>query len=161
MRSVPLFPHDSPTANLLVGHPLTKELAVNINRHLLVIGIFELLASAAALARDPQLLLKHGTYVSNGERCKDSSNANLLSWDGVGFAGAHSSKCSSAIVHHHGARYQVATTCSALGDGSPNVSGHDYSDSFLLRRLSVTAFEVVKPKQLKRTYRWGGVTDPA
>jgi hypothetical protein len=107
-----------------------------------------------AFSQDQQITLKHGVYVRQETPCKDAPNAAIISWDGVGFSGAHSSKCTSRVVHTDGMQFRVNTTCSALGDGSPNPAGHDYVDSFLLTQLSNTRFEVLRKSQGKNAYRW-------
>jgi hypothetical protein len=65
-----------------------------------------------ASASDHQLLLKHGIYV-RGKLCKDAANAEILFWDGIGFSGAHSSKCTSLVLHREGTRFQIETTSAA------------------------------------------------
>lgn len=107
----------------------------------------------AASSSDQPLVLKHGVYV-RGPSCKDAPNAEMLVWDGKGFSGAHSSQCTSEIMRQSGARFQVKTTCLALGDGAPNPSGFEYTDSFLLNRLSSTLFEQLKENHTKATFRW-------
>ena len=82
-----------------------------------------LLVPALALAQREQLPLKHGTYVLANIACKEPPLAAMMSWDGVGFSGPHASKCVSHVLSHHGSRFSVTTTCSALGDGTPNPSG--------------------------------------
>jgi hypothetical protein len=111
-----------------------------------------------ASASDQQLLLKHGIYV-RGISCRDAANAEILSWDGIGFSGAHSSKCTSRVLHREGTRFQVKTTCSAIGDGPPNLAASDHVDSFSLNRLSGTRFELVKENQSKATFRWCSVAN--
>jgi hypothetical protein len=74
-----------------------------------------------AAASDQQLLLKHGIYV-RGKSCKDAANAEIQFWDGIGFCGAHSSKCTSRVLHREGARFKTETTCSAVGDGTRNLA---------------------------------------
>jgi hypothetical protein len=66
-----------------------------------------------ASASDQQLLLNDGTYV-RGKSCKDAANAEILFSDGIGFSGAHSSKCTSRVLRRVGTRFQIETTCSAI-----------------------------------------------
>jgi hypothetical protein len=110
-----------------------------------------------ASSDDQPLSLKHGMYV-RGASCDDAANAEILSWDGVGFSGAHSSQCTSTITRQ-GGRFRVVTACAALGDGSSNASASAYKDLFSLNRLSSTRFELFRKDQKKATYRWCGVGD--
>jgi hypothetical protein len=111
-------------------------------------------------AQAQQLSLKHGVYVQEEISCKGAPNAAIIAWDGTGFAGAHSSKCTSHSVRKDGSHFQVSTTCSALGDGTPNPSGAPYVDSFLLTRLSGSSFEMLKGDQAPATFRWCSVKNP-
>jgi hypothetical protein len=101
-----------------------------------------------------QLSLRHGTYVRSTMPCKDAPSAAIISWDGSAFSGAHSSKCTSNVAHGEGSHFQVSTSCSAQGDGSQNYSGKDYVDSFLLNRISMNSFAILKENESDATYRW-------
>ena len=105
-------------------------------------------------AQGKSLSLKHGIYVELGTGCRDAPFAAMKEWDGVGFAGPHSSKCTSHILTHHANQYTVETACSALGDGSPNPSGHADKETIQLTRLSYINFVVSSAKKQTLTYRW-------
>jgi hypothetical protein len=124
-----------------------------------IIGAAWLFVPFIAFSQDPPLSLKHGVYVNAEARCRGAPNAGILFWDGTGFSGAHSSRCKSRVLKQSGARFQIDTTCKALGDGSPSPLVTDYVDSFLLTRLSSASFEVLKGNQIKATYRWRRVKD--
>jgi hypothetical protein len=113
-----------------------------------------LTAPLVSLSQTASLSLKHGIYVRRQEPCKDTPNAAMMGWDGVGFFGAHSSKCTSRVSHRDGSRFQLMTSCSALGDGSQDPSGTDHVDTFLLTRLSNQSFEIIKDNQPAMAYRW-------
>ena len=108
----------------------------------------------AVMAQDQPLLLKHGLYVQTGIACKDAPFAAMRSWDGHGFAGPHSSKCTSQVVLRHGNEYEVSTACSALGDGTPNPSGGVDKETLQLARISNVSFVVGNNSKPKLTYRW-------
>jgi len=74
------------------------------------------------LAQAP-LALKHGVYVQTGTPCTDPPNAAIVLWDGIGFSGAHDSKCTTMAdpPKKNGTR-RITTTCNALGDGTPTQS---------------------------------------
>jgi hypothetical protein len=119
------------------------------------------LASLALLAlplmagsADQHLSLKVGVYVRAESPCRGAPNAAILSWNGTGFSGAHSSQCKSHVEHQDGTRFAINTRCAALGDGSANTAGFDYTDSFVLNRLSRSRFELIKGDQDKAIYRW-------
>jgi hypothetical protein len=111
----------------------------------------------AALSQNPQLTIKPGIYVREPAQCKGAPNASIMSWDGVGFSGAHSSKCTSSVLHKNGREYEISTSCSSLGDGSPNPTGTPFVESFVLTRLSGTQFTIVKDNQPQGSYRWCSV----
>ena len=111
-----------------------------------------------AVAQTQPLSLKHGVYVQMSYECVGAPNAAVMFWDGIGFAGAHSSKCVSDLQSKDGRQFQVSTTCSALGDGSPDTSGH--VDSFTLTRQSSDRFEAVRAGRPSFTYRWCGAQEP-
>ena len=114
-----------------------------------------------ALAQEDQLLLKHGTYVQEPNECKDPPLAAMMYWDGVGFSGPHSSACTSSVLSHHGKQFSVSTSCTSLGDGTPNPSGQPYVEAFSLARLSSARFVMSKDKQTQSTYRWCSAAAPA
>ena len=111
------------------------------------------------VAQTDPLSLKHGVYVEKHEKCKGAPNAAIMVWDGVGFSGAHSSRCTSRVLHRDKNRFQVSTSCSALGDGSPSGSGTDAADSALLTRLSSTAFVMLRDRQEPRSFHWCSAND--
>ncbi len=106
------------------------------------------------MAQDQLVSLKHGVYVEAGTACKDAPFAAMKSWDGHGFAGPHSSQCTSQIVTRHGNQYKVRTACSALGDGTPNPSGHVDTETIQLTQLSDVSFAVGSQTKARLTYRW-------
>ena len=107
-----------------------------------------------ALAQHDQLSLKHGAYVLDSSDCKEPPFAAMLSWDGVGFFGPHSSRCKTRVLSLQGNQFKLSTTCAALGDGTPDTS--HYVDTFLLTRLSDTRFVIRKETKPENTYRWCG-----
>jgi hypothetical protein len=124
-------------------------------------GLSKTLMNAAWLSmpflaspQDQPLSLKHGVYVRENTPCKGAPNAAILFWDGIGFSGAHSSKCTSRVLRRNGTQFQITTACSALGDGSPIAPGHEDVDSFWLTRLSSTRFGVRKEHEAQGNYRW-------
>ncbi len=114
-----------------------------------------LIMPLAAVAQDAPLSLKHGIYVAKPSSCKGAPNARILQWDGVGFSGAHSSRCTTRVLSHLGTRYELSTTCSAMGDGSPDTSG--YVDLRSLTRTSATAFIMQARHQDQQAFRWCSV----
>ncbi len=106
------------------------------------------------LAQTNELSLKHGTYVETSMSCKEAPFAAVQAWDGVGFFGPHSSRCKSRLLSHHNNHFQISTSCSALGDGTPNPSGQDYSETITLTRLSQVRFVASSETKPERTFRW-------
>ena len=109
-----------------------------------------------ALADHDQLLLKHGTYVQEKYDCKEAPFAAMKTWDGIGFAGPHDSKCTTSVLSHHGNQFEISTGCSALGDGTPNPSGRVSVDRLSVIRLSNTSFTISTEAKPKATFRWCG-----
>jgi hypothetical protein len=107
-----------------------------------------------AVAQTQPLSLKQGVYVPITYECFEAPHAAILSWDGVGFSGPHSSKCTSDFETKDGKLFQVSTKCYALGDGSLDTSGH--VDTFTLSRQSSDRFEMVKAGTRGVVYRWCG-----
>jgi len=107
-----------------------------------------------ALTQDQQLTIDRGVYVREPAQCKGAPNAAIMSWDGVGFSGPHSSKCKSTVLSKNGKKYEISTSCSALGDGSPNPAGTPFVESFVLTWRSNTQFTVTKGNQPEGKYRW-------
>ena len=83
-----------------------------------------------------------------------------MQWDGVGFSGAHSSKCTSQVLSHEGNDFRVGTSCAAEGDGSANLPGHADVETFSLTRVTYTRFVVLREHESKGTYRWCGTGAP-
>ena len=75
---------------------------------------------AGSLMAEP-LPLSHGNYVQADLACEGAPLAALRTYDGRGLGGPHDSKCVSKIIDAHGNTYEVATSCTAAGDGSPVV----------------------------------------
>jgi hypothetical protein len=105
-----------------------------------------------AFLQSPQLALKPGVFVREPYSCKDAPNAGIRVWDGVGFSGAASRKCTTRVMSHRGERFRISTTCSALGNGTPDTSG--YAEELSLIRGSETRFAVEKQGQPEGTYPW-------
>ena len=120
----------------------------------IMISIVWLSMPLLIVAQADLLALKPGVYVEKHEQCKGAPNAAIMIWDGVGFSGAHSSRCTSRVLRRDKNRFRVSTSCSALGDGSPSDSGTDGRESFLLTRLSSAAFVVLRDRQQPRSLRW-------
>jgi len=118
-------------------------------------GLF--LMPLAAGCSEQSLSLKPGIYATGASACRGAANAQILTWDGVGFSGAHSSQCVSRVLHRRGSHIQLSTTCAALGDGSPNVGGAAYVETFWLNQLSSSQFELAREKQAPAIYRWCSV----
>lgn len=112
------------------------------------------LACPPCIAVSQQLTIRAGVYVREPAQCQEAPNASTLFWDGVGFSGPHSSHCTSAVFRKNVRRYNIRTSCSALGDGSPNPGGAPFTQSFALTRLSTTRFTIDKDNQPQGTYRW-------
>lgn len=112
------------------------------------------LACLPCVAVSQQLSIWAGVYVREPAPCQEAPNASILFWDGVGISGPHSSHCTSVVLRKNGRRYNIRTSCSALGDGSPNPAGAPFTQSFALIRLSTTRFTIDKENQPPGTYRW-------
>ena len=108
-------------------------------------------------AQTSSLSFKHGVYVAKQYPCKGAPNAGILQWDGIGLSGAHSSRCTTRVVSQAGTRYQLSTTCAAMGDGSPDTSG--YVDRRSLTRVSESAFVMQAPHQRQQAFRWCSAKD--
>jgi hypothetical protein len=117
-----------------------------------IIGAACLCASFVIRADAPSIALKHGVYVRDTSPCKDAPNASVLSWDGIGFSGAHSSQCKSRFKRLDATRFQVDTTCMALGDGTPAQSA--LPDTAVVSRFSNSRFGLIKENQAAAIYRW-------
>ena len=106
------------------------------------------------LGQGPDLGLKHGTYVQAPVSCKEPPFAAMQAWDGVGFFGPHSSRCTSRVLSHHNNHFRISTSCKAIGDGTPDPDGQSYVETITLTRLSRVRF--VKSSEAKResTFRW-------
>jgi hypothetical protein len=100
------------------------------------------------------LPIRHGQYVVSSVKCSDAPNAAILVWDGKGFSGAHSSACTSSANRRPDGRYDVATACTALGDGTPSAAGSEVKDSMILKTLSSKTFIVTKANVHDLSYRW-------
>jgi hypothetical protein len=122
------------------------------HRMFATLGLVLFLAPYASRADSPALQLKQGVYVAG--QCEHAPNAAILVWNGVGFSGAHSSQCVSKILSRRGSRFRVRTTCSAVGDGSPNASHADFVELVWLNRISDSHFELIKGAQEAIDYRW-------
>jgi hypothetical protein len=114
----------------------------------------------ALFAQYPKLTIKPGIYVREPAQCQGAPNASIMSWDGVGFSGPHSSQCKTTVLHKNDTTYEISDSCSALGDGSPNPGGTPFVESFVLTLLSDTRFTVARESQPKGTYRWCSRTAP-
>lgn len=112
------------------------------------------LVPLSAFSQNDDLSLKHGTYVLETSNCQGPAFAAMISWDGVGFSGPHSARCTSRVLSRHGDQFSVNTSCAALGDGSPDRSG--YVDTISLTRLSSTRFMISKENEPQGKYRWCG-----
>ena len=114
----------------------------------------------SAPAQDQSAIhLKHGIYVVSGTKCKDAPFAAMSIWDGVGFGGPHESQCKTKILHRHGHMFDISTTCSALGDGTPTTPSSSSerlivfgSETFSAR--SLTGAEKPRASADAVTYRW-------
>jgi len=112
-------------------------------------------ALSFALLAFPQgltLTLKPGVFVREPYACKDAPNAAIRVWDGAAFSGAGSSKCTTRVLSRQGEQFKISTTCSALGDGTPDNSG--YVEELLLTRQSDSRFIIARKDQPEGKYRW-------
>ena len=112
-------------------------------------------ALSFALLAFPQgltLTLKPGVFVREPYACKDAPNAAIRVWDGAAFSGAGSSKCTTRVLSRQGEQFRISTTCSALGDGTPDNSG--YVEELLLTRQSDSRFIIARKDQPEGKYRW-------
>lgn len=105
-------------------------------------------------AQNAKLNLKHGTYVDASVSCAASPFAGMRSWDGVGFFGPHSSRCTSHVLSRHGNHFQINSSCAALGDGTSNPEGQVENQNVSLIRLSNVSFVASEEAKPKTTYRW-------
>ncbi len=107
-----------------------------------------------ASPRGEQLSLRRGLYVIASVSCKEPPFAAMQSWDGVGFFGPHSSRCTSHVLSQQGKQFQIRTACKAVGDGSPLSTGQVDIEDITLVRLSNVRFEKSSGMKPKTTYRW-------
>ena len=105
-------------------------------------------------AQITQLRLKHGTYVQASVSCREPPFAAMQAWDGAGFFGPHSSRCTSRVLSHHNTHFRISTSCKAIGDGTPDPSGQDYIETISLIRLSQLRFIESSEAKPERTFRW-------
>lgn len=105
-------------------------------------------------AQNARLDLKHGTYVDVSVSCPAPPLAAIRSWDGIGFFGPHSSLCTSRVLSHKRNHFQISTSCSAVGDGSPNPAGQVDNQNTSLIRLSNASFVASGEAKRETTYRW-------
>lgn len=106
------------------------------------------------LAQVTQLVLKHGAYVQASVSCNEPPFAAMQAWDRVGLSGPHTSGCTSRVLSHDNNHFRITTSCNAIGDGTPNSSGQDYSETILLIRLSPVRFVESSEAKPERTFRW-------
>jgi hypothetical protein len=106
------------------------------------------------LAQVNDLNLKHGTYVQASVSCKEPPFAAVQAWDGAGVFGPHTSGCTSRVLSQHNNHFRIITSCSAVGDGTPNPSGEIYSETISLVRLSKDRFVESSKAKPARTFRW-------
>ena len=116
-------------------------------------GILLLLALGSTVLAQT-LPIRHGQYVVSSVKCSDAPNAAILVWDGKGFSGAHSSACASSANRRPDGRYDVATACTALGDGTHTSKGSEVKDNMILTVLSPKNLIVTKANVHDLSYRW-------
>jgi hypothetical protein len=78
-----------------------------------------LIALISTVADAASLPLKSGTYVLVGTACKEPPFAAMFAYDGRAFSYPHATKCRSIVTARRGKTFDIAETCSALGDGTP------------------------------------------
>ena len=116
---------------------------------------FTLLSFAlVAFPQSLQLTLKPGAFMREPYACKDAPNAAIRVWDGAAFSGAHSSKCTTRVLSRQGEQFRISTSCSALGDGTPDTSA--YTEEITITRRSDKSFVILKEGQPEGIYRWCG-----
>ena len=117
------------------------------------IAMAALLIPLIAVAQSGMPPLKRGVYVATPFACKGAPNAAIMDWDGTGFSGAHSTRCTTHVLSSAGTTYKVSTKCLALGDGSPDLSGA--SATLTLKRRSMMSYSVQRQGEVSETdYRW-------
>jgi hypothetical protein len=131
------------------------------NLHRVTVFAVSLLLPFIARSQDQHLAIKHGVYVREPFQCRDAPNASIMYWNGVGFSGAHSSKCRSSMLRKNGNQYQMSTSCSAVGDGGSTPTGAPFVESFVLTRLSNIRFALSMDTQPQSTYRWCSAEETA
>ena len=105
------------------------------------------------MAEGDRLLLKRGLYVDASVSCQEPPFAVMQSWDGVGFHGPHSSGCTTRILSRRGNTFHIATTCTALGDGTPVPASQVNTGDLSLIRLSSSRFTEFSSTKVRRTFR--------
>ncbi len=118
------------------------------------LGAAWIFVASSGLAQKNQLSLKHGTYVLADSGCADPPFAAMMFWNGTGFSGAHASKCTTHVLSHRGNHYKVSTTCTALGDGTPEPAGSEDAVTLSLTRVSDTTFTVDNGTHAPSRYCW-------
>ena len=131
------------------GVPTMKRRSVFIQ---IAISIAGITVPCFALGQQISLHLRHGVYVQQPNACKNPPFAALKVWDGIGFSGAHSSKCTSRVLRLQGSHFTVRTTCAAFGDGSPDPS--KLSETVSLNRLSNLQFVLSQDSGPRAIFRW-------
>ncbi|MGC2656872.1 MAG: hypothetical protein WA324_02770 [Bryobacteraceae bacterium] len=114
-----------------------------------------LVGLGAAAGTRGEIPLKPGDYVLDGTGCGDAPFAAMANWDGIGFGGAHESHCKTTILHQRKRVFDVETTCSALGDGSP-ATPTSWKERITVS--SETSFSRSAPGQAVRKYHWCAAT---
>lgn len=116
-----------------------------------IVVIAGLIGSGTAAGAGGEIPLKVGDYVLDGTGCTDAPFAAMAKWDGVGFGGPHASHCKTTVLHRRGNVFDVETTCSALGDGTPA------RPTTWKERITVsgeTSFSRSVPGQVAKKFHW-------
>ena len=121
------------------------------------VAVAMFLLTVRCFAQPEPLPLKHGNYVQESYSCTRPPFAAMMSWDGIGFSGPHSSRCTTRVLVRHENRYSISTSCAALGDGSPDNS--KYVDSASVTLVSNTRFQLSKRSRRAIEFRWCSVAE--
>lgn len=114
----------------------------------LAAALFATVAQAAG-----PLAIRSGDYVLADTPCREAPFAALMHYDGHALSGPHESACTTRLLGRTGGDVRLATTCRALGDGTPAKPS-----TFVARYRvdSPTSLTVIAATGSPRRYRWCG-----
>lgn len=117
-----------------------------------LVGLF--LGTQLLVAAPPGIALKRGTYVAAGTPCKDAPFAAIKTWDGIGFGGAHSSKCTALVTRRVGNAVTINDVCTALGDGTPAAPDSETATVTVLGPRTFRYARSLHARTEAAVYRW-------